>query len=157
MIKYIFSFSLIVMLVFIFSACNKAVNPTTFSFTLNGSDVVVDSSYAQVYTYTSGSVSRRQIQILAYSGGKQVLEILALPKIGSQPVLTNSFITYFNNGGYNSSDVFYADAGGVNFTTCDTAENIIQGTFSAENMINSDSLVRNISNGKIYIDKIIKF
>jgi hypothetical protein len=152
--KIILFFSLLIFIVVIIYSCNKAAAPTAFSFVLDGNKVTVDSTYALLYTYTGSSVSRRQIQILAYSEGKQVMEILALAKLGAQPALTDCFITYFNNGGYNSSDVFITETGGVNFTKCDTLENIIQGTFSVENSINSDSLSKVITSGEIYIDKI---
>ncbi len=155
--KYTFLSLFIAAVIIAVFSCNKAANPTAFSFTVSGTDVSVDSTYAQLYTFTTSTSSRRQIQILAYSGGKQVIEILALAKLGAQNALTECNVTYFNNGGYNSSDVYIADIGGVNFTTCDTSTNIIQGTFGADEMVNSDSLTKNITNGKIYIDHIEKF
>jgi hypothetical protein len=137
-------------------SCTKVEKPTTFSFKADGTDIVVDSTYARLYTYTGSSVARRQLEIIAYSNGKQVIEIQALPKTGSQQAVIDCFITYFVNGGYNSSDVYVAALGGVNFTVCDTASNLIQGTFSIEDAVNSDSMSRVITQGKIYKEKIEK-
>ena len=152
--KYIVLFSLLIISLVVIYSCNKAAAPTAFSFVLDGNKVEVDSTYVLLYTYNGSSVSRRQIQIIAYSQGKQVMEILALAKLGAQPALSDCFITYYNNGGYNSSDVYVTETGGVNFSKCDTLENIIQGTFSVENAVNSDSLIKVITSGEIYIDKI---
>lgn len=151
---YFYLFIFILPIIYVHSACSKTTESTTFSFKSSGADVPVDSTYAYLYTYTTSTESRRQIQILAYSGGKQVLEILALARTGPQPVLSDCFITYYKNGGYNSSDVFISDAGGVNFSTCDTVLNSIKGTFSVESSVNADSMSNVITEGKIFIDKI---
>lgn len=154
--QILFSIVCISMAILVYTtSCNKAANPTTFGFKVNGVEVNVDSSHAILHTYT-GSVTRRELNIIAYSAGKQVLEMNALVKLGAQPSPAECGITYFVNGGYNSSDVYITDAGGVNFTTCDTIENIIQGTFSVENAQNSDSVSIVLTNGTIYFNQIEK-
>ena len=64
-------------------------NPSaTFTFKLDGTAITVDSAYAVLYTLGI-TPNNREIDVYAFKGGSQVLEMHFLPRTGTQNAAQN--------------------------------------------------------------------
>ena len=131
------------------TACGAAM-----CFTDDGTAVIADSANATLYTNTVSH--QRVIDVYAFKGGSQVMEMHFLPKTGSQVVDTSLSFTTAWLTVQTPTDFCDGHSGVFNLTTCDTIANTIKGTFSFSGNMAMGHMVKAITNGSINITKITK-
>lgn len=131
---------------------------TKTQWKVDGNLIVADSSKAVLYT--SSVAGGRMMDVFVYKGGEEILEMHMPPKTGSFAAgqnlnTTSSWLTYKTNGGLNyPNDYFNSTSGNMAITTCDTISNKILADFHFVG--NNSSTNKNITEGKMYVQKIVR-
>ena len=163
--KHIIKLSLVLLtIIFVGASCSKDDSTTTptptptptpvdtsgkTSFKINGTLVVADETKATHYTH--GVTGTKFIDIFAFKGGKQVLELHFPASASTFPAKmeftnTSSWLTYQDTKNYHST------SGEMKVTTYDLTGNKIEGTFNFEGKDGTD--VKTITEGKLFVNKI---
>jgi hypothetical protein len=158
------TFTLFAAGILLFSACKKddktapittttppVVENTEFSFNVDGSKVVIDSSIAILDTSTS---PYDRVTVKAYSAGVLTIELYAWARVQADTIDGDNIDVYYYPSTGNTS--FYATSGHVNFTTLDLATNKVAGTFDfiASENLRDVVATKTITNGNLYITNI---
>lgn len=119
------------------------------SFKVNGVLVVADETFATHYTSTA--TGTKLIDISAFKGDKQVLELHFPASAGTFPAKmelsnTSSWLTY------QADKNFHSTSGEMKVTTYNLTGNKIEGTFNFEGKDGTD--VKTITEGKLFVNKI---
>lgn len=144
---------------FFFTSCKKSTTTTntnttpstsTFTFKKDGTLVNVDSAKATIYT--SVLTGTRMIDVYAFAGGSQVLEMHFAPTTGSRAVdktFANSWLTYIS-----ATDYYDGTSGTLNITKCDTVNNKIEGTFNFSGAASIGTGSANITDGNMVVSSM---
>lgn len=144
---------------FIFTSCKKSTTSTntnttttttSFTFKKDGTLVTVDSAKATIFT--SVLTNTRMIDVYAFAGGTQVLEMHFAPTTGSRAVdktFANSWLTYIS-----ATDYYDGTSGTLNITKCDTVNNNIEGTFNFSGSAAIGTGSANITDGNMVVNKM---
>lgn len=126
------------------------------TFKLDGALITADSTNATLYT--NSVAGGRFIDIFAFKGGDQILELHFPAKTGNFPAgrsfsMASSWLTYMANDGASYPDDYYhSDSGAMALSVCDTIGDKLTGTFNFVG--NNESSNRNVSEGQLVVNKI---
>lgn len=126
------------------------------TFKLDGVLIAADSTNATLYT--NSVAGGRFIDIVAFKGGDQILELHFPAKTGNFPAgrsfsMASSWLTYMANDGASYPDDYYhSDSGTMALSVCDTIGDKLTGTFNFVG--NNETTNRNISEGQLVVNKI---
>lgn len=142
----------------LFAACKKdEANPASnnnnntsgsFTFKVDGAAVTIDSARAVLYTLGIPP-NNREIDVVAFHGGNEVLEFHFLPRTGAQAAaqnFTEAWLTY-KSGGTN----YHSQSGTLTLTTCDTIGGRFEGTFNFVSQ--GGSATRTITDGNLIVTR----
>jgi len=138
------------------STGNSATTTNKTTFKLNGVLITADETKATHYTNTVEG--GKYIDVFAYKGGKQILELHFPATAGTYPAqqsfnMTTSWLTYIANGGTDySADFYNSTSGSITLTTLDLTGNKIRGTFNFVG--NNTSVNATITEGILVVDQI---
>ncbi len=160
------TFSALLLLAMGFASCSSDDNdqpvvpvpvPTgATTFKLDGALITADSTNATLYT--NSVAGGRFIDIYAFKGGDQILELHFPAKTGNFPAgrsfsMTSSWLTYMaNDGGNFPDDYYHSTSGTMALSVCDTVGDKLTGTFNFVG--NNETTDRNISEGQLVVNKI---
>ncbi len=148
----------------VFGACKKDDgNPTnsnnsnttsgSFTFKVDGTAITVDSANAVLYTLGIPP-NNREIDVYAFKGGSQVLEMHFLPRTGSQTAAQNFSGAWLT---YEASNVdYHSQSGTLNLTTCDTTGGRFEGTFNFVGQPFGGSATKTITEGNLIVTRMTR-
>jgi RNA polymerase subunit RPABC4/transcription elongation factor Spt4 len=117
------------------TATTPVVENTEFSFNVNGTKIIIDSTVAIVDTTTT---PYDRVSVEAYSNGKLALQLVAWARVSADTVGGGDVYLYYNmpipdtDDAYDIVYDYEATSGHFNITTLDLANNKIVGTFNFE-------------------------
>ena len=143
------------------SSCKKSttttpdpiVTPATFTFKVDGTAVTADSANAVLYNLGVAPYNR-EIDVYAFKGGQQVLEMHFHPVTATYNASANfndAWLTYDE-----SLDTYDSESGSLMLTTCDTVNKKIAGKFNFVGKLYTGSATRTITEGNLLVTKLIR-
>ncbi|MBI5472670.1 MAG: hypothetical protein HY961_10040 [Ignavibacteriae bacterium] len=154
-------FSLLFGVTLVFTACkkdegsptNSTNNSSSFTFKVDGAAVTVDSAMAVLYTLGIPP-NNREIDVFAFKGGSQVLEMHFLPRTGAQTAAQNfngAWLTYESG-----AMQYHSQSGTLTLATCDTTGGRFEGTFNFVGQQFGGSATKSITEGTLLVTRFTR-
>jgi hypothetical protein len=141
-----------------FTSCKKnsstpepPASTGTFTFKVDGTAVTVDSADAVLYNLGVAPFNR-EIDVYAFKGGQQVLEMHFHPTAGTYAAnksFDGAWLTYDEG-----ADFYDSESGSLVIATCDTVNNKITGTFNFVGKNFTGTAQRTITAGVLNVTKL---